>query len=234
MYRALQVTPPFFEVGPKAYLYGERALALAKHADAASAKYAVPVIFTPQYVDIRLIAGEMKNVLVFAQHMDYLPVGRGVGSVLPEAVRAAGAAGVLLNHAERKLSPEDLERTLDRADEVGLATMVCADNLKEAATIARLHPDIIIAEAPELIGTGRRAANDPEVISRLNQAVWEIDQDIRVLHGAGISTAQDVYDVIAAGAQATGSSSGIVKAEDPLAMAEDMIRSVRMAWDATH
>ena len=35
----------------------------------------------------------------FAQHMDYLPVGRGLGSV-SEAVKAAGAVGVMLNHAE--------------------------------------------------------------------------------------------------------------------------------------
>lgn len=234
MVRGLEITPPFFEIGPKAYLYGDAVLALAKHADAMGRKYRVQVILTPQYVDISSVACEMKSALVFAQHMDYLPVGRGIGSVLPEAVKAAGAAGVLLNHAERKLSREDLERTMHRADEVGLATMVCADNLQEAIAVARLKPDILIAEAPELIGAGRRAENDPEVIATINQAVWDIDPHIRVLHGAGISSGQDVYDIIAAGAQGTGSTSGIIKASDPLAMTEEMIRSVRMAWDASH
>ncbi len=234
MYRGLEITPPFFEIGPKAYLYGEGMLALAKHADAMSRKYGVQVIVTPQYVDIAPVACEMKSVLVFAQHMDYLPVGRGIGSVLPEAVKAAGAAGVLLNHAEKKLSRQDLERTMVRADEVGLATMVCADNLDEAIAIARLRPNIIIAEAPELIGAGKRVDNDAEVISSINRAIWDIDPDIRVLHGAGISSGRDVYDIIAAGAQGTGSTSGILKASDPLAMTEEMIRSVRTAWDATH
>src|SRR5512136_679646 len=99
MYRGLEITPPFFEIGPKAYLYGDQVLALARQADAMGLKYGVQIIFTPQYVDIPLVAHEMKSVLVFAQHMDDLPIGRGIGSVLPEAVKAAGAAGVLLNHA---------------------------------------------------------------------------------------------------------------------------------------
>jgi len=234
MYRGLEITPPFFEIGPKAYLYGDQALALARQADAMGLKYGVQIIFTPQYVDIPLVAHEMKSVLVFAQHMDDLPIGRGIGSVLPEAVKAAGAAGVLLNHAEKKLSRDVLQRTLQRADEVGLATMVCADNLEEAVAIARMQPNIIIAEAPELIGVGKRGDNDRDVISRINQAVWAIDPAILVLHGAGISSGQDVYDIIAAGAQGTGSTSGIIKARDPLAMVEEMIRSVRAAWDATH
>ena len=84
------------------------------------------------------------------------------------------------------------------------------------------------------IGVGRRGDNDRDVISGINQAVWGIDPKIRVLHGAGISSGQDVHHIIAAGAQGTGSTSGIIKAEDPLAMLEEMIRSVRMAWDATH
>ena len=234
MYRGINITPPFFEIGPKAYLYGDQALALAMHADAMSSKYSVQIIFTPQSVDIRLLAHRMKSAMIFAQHMDCLEIGRGIGSVLPEAVKAAGASGVLLNHAEKKLSREVLERTMQRADQVGLATMVCADNLEEAMAIARLHPNIIIAEAPELIGVGKRGDDDREVIARINQAVWAIDPDIRVLHGAGISSGQDVYEIIAAGAQGTGSTSGIIKAKDPLAMLEEMIRSVRMAWDATH
>ena len=41
------------------------------------------------------------------------------------ALLAAGAAGVLLNHAEKRLSGEQLERALRRADGIGLATMVC-------------------------------------------------------------------------------------------------------------
>ena len=234
MYRGIEISPPFFEIGPKAYLYGQDVLKLARHADRVSAKYGIQIIFTPQYVDITALARGTKNLLIFAQHMDSLPIGRGVGSVLPEAVRAAGASGVLLNHAEKKLSLAELERTIQRADEVGLASMACADNVKEAEAIAKMHPNIIIAESPALIGVGKRAENDRQNITEINASIRAIDPEIRVLHGAGISCGQDVYDIISAGAQAAGSSSGIVKAVDPFAMIEEMISAVRTAWDNIH
>lgn len=234
MYRGLEITPPFFEIGPKAYLYGKEVLELARHADIVGRKYAVQVIITPQYVDIPLLAHEMVDVLVFAQHMDSLTVGRGVGSVLPEALKAAGAVGVMLNHTEKRLAKDELELTIKRADQIGLATMVCADTLQDAALIAQMEPNIIIAESPALIGVGKRDVNDRLAIDRINQAVREINPGIRVLHGAGISRGQDVYDVIAAGAQGTGSTSGIILSDDPFGMVEEMIRSVREAWDTTH
>ncbi len=234
MYRGVEITPPFFEIGPKAYLYGRAVLALARRADEVGPKYGVQVIITPQYVDIPLLARELSHTLVFAQHMDALEPGRGVGSVLPEALKEAGAVGVLLNHAEKRLSREELERTVRRADGVGLATMVCADDLEDATAVAHLAPNIIIAESPALIGVGRRDAQSRQEVARINEAVWKVNPEIRVLHGAGISTGKDVYDIIAAGSQGAGSTSGIILAKDPGAMLEEMIRSMRRAWDDRH
>jgi triosephosphate isomerase (TIM) len=234
MYPGLDLKPPFFEIGPKAFLYDQAVLDLARHADETSRKYDVRILFTPQAVDIRLVVAGTRDLLVFAQHMDSLPVGRGVGSILPEAVKAAGAVGVLLNHVEKRLSMDELERTLRRADEVGLASMACADTLDDAVTIARMAPNIIIVESPDLIGGGRRAENDREAVARINQTIWAINPEIRVLHGAGIASGQDVYNIIAAGSQAAGSTSGIIKAPDPFAMLEEMIRAEREAWDQIH
>ena len=234
MYRALDITPPFFEVGPKAYAFGEAVVDLARHADELSRTYGVQIVLTPQYTDIPLVAAAVERVLVFAQHMDPLVPGRGVGSVLPEALRAAGARGVLLNHVERRLSRTDLARAMRRADEVGLATMVCADDLKDALQIAELGPNVIIVEAPDLIGAGGGRNGGGSPIDQINQAIWDVNPEIRILHAAGIGSAQDVYDVIAAGAQGTGSSSAIFTAADPLAMLGDMVRAVREAWDSRH
>ena len=116
--------PPFFEVGPKAYLYGEEFVELAKFADQLSKKYDVRIVATPQYVDIPMVAKETENIFVFAQHMDSLRPGRGIGSVLPEALKAAGADGTFLNHAEKRISIDELEKTITRAKEVGLMTIV--------------------------------------------------------------------------------------------------------------
>ncbi len=232
MNKNLKITPPFFEIGPKAYMYGERVLKLAKAADEASKKYGVHIIFTPQYVDIRMVAQSTKRLLVFAQHMDPIQVGRGLGSVLPEAIKAAGAVGVMLNHAEQPMTISDLNKAIKRADEIGLASIVCADTLEEAEAIAHFSPNIIVAEPTKLIGGGR--PSDEKYIIRTTAAIKKINPEIQVLQGAGISNATDVYNVIKAGAEATGTTSGIMKAQNPEAMVEEMIRAVRIAWDEVH
>ena len=165
MYRGLEITPPFFEVGPKAYMFGPEMLRLLIRADELSRVYDVQLIIDPQYVDIPVIAQQVQRVLVFAPHMDPIALGRGQGAVLPEAIKAAGAAGVVLNHVERRLSGDELARTIRRADEVGLATMVCADDAEGAVSIAELAPNIIVVESPELIGTGTGGEHDSATIA---------------------------------------------------------------------
>lgn len=234
MYGGLLITPPFFELGPKAYLYGEKAVQMAVFADQLSRRYNVQIIFTPQYADISRAAGATKDLLVFAQHMDPIRPGRGIGSVLPESLKQAGAQGVLLNHAEKSLEYDILEKTIQRADEVGLASLVCAGSLDEIRRVAMMNPNIVLAEPPELIGVGKRSDEDQKAIQKINNLVGDINPAIRVLHGAGISNGQDVYDIIALGAQAAGSTSGVLLADDPFAMLEEMIHNVRKAWNDTH
>lgn len=232
MYAGLEITPPFFEVGPKAYMYGAEIVRLAIRADALSEEYGVQIVITPQDVDISAVAQNVERVLVFAQHMDSLRPGRGVGSALPEALRAAGAVGALLNHAECPVPQGELSQLIGRADEVGLATLVCADGAAAAVNVAHHAPNIIIVEVPALIGTGRPTAARNVGIADTDRAIWQVNPAIRALHAAGIGSAQDVYDVIVAGAQGTGSSSAIFTATEPEAMLGAMIRATREAWDA--
>lgn len=234
MLEDFDITPPFFEIGPKTYLYGSRVLELAKAADEAGRRYNVRIIFTPQYVDIPLVARQTSHIYVFAQHMDSLRTGRGIGAVLPEAVKEAGAVGVLLNHIEKPLGLRDIYRTIKRADEVGLATLVCADNPQEAAAIAHLSPNIILAEPPELIGSIESGVTSRDYVANTNELVRSVNPRIRVLHSAGIRDPQDVADIVSMGAEATGCTSAIVKAEEPAAMLEAMIRAMRVAWDKAH
>jgi len=165
--------------------------------------------------------------------MDPLRTGRGIGSVLPEAVKAAGARGVLLNHSEKKMTLSDLRMAISRADEVGLATLVCADNLAEARAIAQFSPNIILAEPPELIGSAAGAVGDRGYIKEINEAIREINPEISILHGAGIHSAKDVEDVMLLGAEATGCTSGILKSKDPVRSMREMIRTLRETWDRT-
>jgi triosephosphate isomerase len=147
-------------------------------------------------------------------------------------VKAAGAVGVMLNHAEKLISLEVLSQTIKRADEVGLATIVCADTVEDVKNIAQLSPNIIVAEPTSLIGTGQ--TSDMNYVRDTIHMVKKINPEIMVLQGAGISTGKDVYDIIMAGAEATGCTSGIIKAKDPHAMTEEMIYALRTAWDKLH
>ncbi len=224
-----KVKVPFFEIGPKSYLYGDDILELAKAADKASEKYGVDIIFTTPIVDIRRVKENTKRIHVFAPHMDAITPGRGLADILPESLVAAGAEGVMLNHCEKPLSFEVLEKTIVRAKEVGLTTIVCADSLAEASKIATLTPDIIVAEPSELIGTGMSVGK--EYVEAATQSVKKVNKDILVLTAAGIANGQDVYNTMIAGADATGSSSGVAKAADRAAMVDEMICAVRRAWD---
>lgn len=226
------IRAPFFEIGPKCFMWGDRMLKLAKEIDRIACKYDLDVIVTPQATGIRLLAENTEYIHVYAQHMDPLQPGRGLGSVLPEAVKAAGAVGVMLNHAERKLTPDTLRETIARADAVGLATIVCADTVEEIRQVALLAPNLIVAEPTDLIGTG--VASDMTYVKDTIAAVREINPDIMVLQGAGISGPDDVARVIRAGAMATGCTSGVMKAKDPEAAAEEMLWTLRKVWGEVH
>ena len=164
--------------------------------------------------------------------MDDIPVGRGLACVLPESIKAAGAVGVMLNHSERPLPSSTLARTLKRARELGLLSIVCADSMDETRAIAQMHPDLMITEPTELIGTGHAA--DLSYVKTSVDAIESIDPNIGILVGGGISSGEDVYKTIMAGADATGSSSGIVKAANPAAMVDEMLGALRQAWDDRH
>lgn len=225
----MTIKPPFFEIGPKTYLHGDDVLELALAADEAALRYDVDIIFTAPFVDIYRISKNTKHIHVFAPHMDPIRPGRGVADILPEAIQSAGAVGVMLNHCEKPLSLSALKKAIDRADEIGLFTIVCADSIAEAQAIAHLAPDIIVAEPSDLIGTGKVSSMD-YVLESIRK-VKAINPHILVLQAAGISSGEDVYRVIRAGAEATGSSSGIATASDRTAMVDEMIRAVRKAWD---
>lgn len=232
MYSNYKIRAPYFEIGPKCFMWGERMLRLAKAVDKIAAEYDLDVIITPQYADIRMIAENTSHIHVYAQHMDHLRPGRGLGSVLPESIKEAGAVGVMLNHAEKKLTLDEIEKTIARADEVGLATIVCADSVQEIEAVAKLSPNLIVAEPTELIGTG--VTSDMGYVRDTIEAVRRINPDIMVLQGAGISTPDDVARVIRAGALATGCTSGVMRAADPEAAARAMLSTLRAVWNEVH
>lgn len=227
------VRPPFFEIGPKAYLAGQEVIDLAAAADRAAAEHDVQVFFTAPLLELSRVAEATSHLIVQAPHMDPIERGRGVANILPESLLAAGARSVLLNHVERPVTFATLAGTVERAKEVGLMTMVCASSIAEIKACALLGPDIIVAEPTELIGTGQ--TSDTDYMRASAEAIHSIDPAIHVLQAAGIKHGDDVFRTMSVEwADGTGSSSGIATAPNPGAIAAEMIAAARRAFDERH
>lgn len=219
-----EIKSPFFIFNPKSYLFGEKLLDLVKRAEELAEQNDISIFVTSPFADIHSVSKNSKNIIVTAQHMDGISLGRGMGLVLPESLYNTGARAVFLNHAENPLTLNKLTKSIKRADDLNMLTIVCADSLLEAEAIAKLNPDILLCEPTELIGTGK--TSDEDYIKKTNKAIKKVNPNILVMQAAGISTADDVYKTIALGADGTGCTSGIVAADEPKQMLEDMIKSV--------
>ena len=219
-----KLRPPFFVVNPKAYLYGEEALKLAKEADRLAGAHDIDILFTVQYVDAYRIAQETEHLIITTQHMDSLMPGRGMGYILPEGLVAAGVQATFLNHAEHPVTVHELDVTMKRAKELGILTIVCADSIAEARAISTLEPDVMLCEPTELIGTG--TSSDISYMKQTNEAVKSVNPNMFVLQAAGISTPADVRKALESGAEGTGGTSGIIAQPDPVATLTEMITEV--------
>ena len=224
------IRTPYFEIGTKNYVYGDKLLEYALAADAAAEKYDVDVLFICPAVEIRRVAEHTKNLMVLAPYMDTLRPGRGMADILPEGLKAAGAVGVVINHCEKPMSLPQMKATIDRARELDMLVFACADTLDEAKAIANLHPDIINPEPSAIIGGGK-GVSPMDYVKDSIAVIKAIDPEIMVEQAAGITNGQQVYDFIMAGSEAAGAASGIMNAEDPLAMIDEMIAATRRAAD---
>ena len=163
--------------------------------------------------------------------MDTLRPGRGMADILPEALRAAGAEGVVVNHCEKPMSLPQIKKTIDRARELDMLVFACADTVAEAKAIAELHPDIINPEPSELIGGTGGGVSDMGYVKEVIKEIRAIDADILIEQAAGITNGEQVYNFIMAGSEAAGAASGIMNAKDPIAMIDEMIAATRRAKD---
>jgi len=224
-----KIRVPYFEIGTKNYIYGDEVIDMGRYFDDLSIKYDVDVIYIVPYTEIRAVAQATKKLIIFAPYMDAIRPGRGMGLVLPEAIKAAGAKGVLINHCERPMPVSAVKAVIDRANELDLLVLACADSIVEARAIAEFNPDIISPEPTELIGS--RTASDLSYVFETIRVIKAISPGTLVEQAAGITNGQQVYDFIMAGSEGTGSGSGIFTANDPRAVSEEMIAAVRKASD---
>jgi len=201
---------------------GSKALKIAQVMNKISKETGSSMAIAVQATDLSTCAKEV-NIPVFAEHIDPIKPGSHTGWTLPEAVKAAGAVGTLINHSEHRLKLADIDVCVTRAKELDLDHIVCTNNVPTSKAAAAFSPHFIAVEPPELIGgdISVTAAN-PEIVRKSVDAVKEIDKNVRVLCGAGVKNGRDVAKSIELGADGVLLASGIVKAQDKEKVIRDL------------
>ncbi len=184
----------------------------------------IEAIVCPQATDLSLVSKAVKKVKVFAQHADLISPGKNTGFLSPSAIFLSGARGTLLNHAEHQVPKEVLGKTVSLCRETGLVTIACATDEADSAIVAKISPDFVSVEPPELIGSGISVSSSkPEVIYGSVRAVRANSPGAKVLCGAGISSGEDVRKAIELGAEGVLLASYITLAKDVKAAVREII-----------
>ncbi len=212
---------PIIIVNFKAYreATGSRALELAKIHDSVAKKTGAKIMIAVQNADVYRVSNTV-SIHVLAQHADPVEFGAHTGSDLPEDLRFNGAWGVLINHSEDRTQSPGIEKTIKRCRQAGLKTVACAENITKAFEIAKMKPDYLAFEDPELIGSGRSISMlEPESVRKFADMVKKANKNRKrktaPLCGAGISTRQDVVRAMELGVDGILVASAIVKARNP-------------------
>lgn len=193
---------------------GQKAEELSKIcAELSGSVQVLPVV---QVVDLYRVKRAVGEKEVWTQHVDGVGYGQNTGWVLPEAIKEAGASGVLLNHSEHKLLPEadKLKTTLAMAGAVGLATLVFAGNLDDLKVVVGMKPSYVAYEPPELIGSkDHSVADQPEVVEEAAEIAKSAG--VPFLVGAGIHSPQDIRASLVHGAIGVAVARDVLESVDP-------------------
>lgn len=202
---------------------GRRAVELTQTIERASAGARATIAVCPQTADMHRVSTATRLV-VLAQHVDAIPPGSGTGATLLEAITEAGAAGSLLNHAERRLQLADLAASNARLHKAGLVRVICSDTVATTRAAAALHPDFVAIEPPELIGGDVSVTRaDPAIVRDAVAAASAVAPGMRVLCGAGVKTGEDLAAALKLGAGGVLLASGVVKAKDAGAALQSLL-----------
>lgn len=205
---------------------GKNALRLAKSCQSVAEETSVNIMVAPQYADIYRISQEL-DIPVLAQHIDAVDAGGHTGSILPESVKEAGAVGTLVNHSEQRMHLFNIDAVVKKVFSLKMSSVVCTNNIETSAAAATLNPDFVAIEPPELIGSGIPVSKaEPEIVEKTVNLIHDINKEVRVLCGAGISTGDDMKAAIELGSEGVLLASGIILADDPKKAMFDLVSKI--------
>ena len=151
------IRTPYFEIGTKNYIWGDKVLEYAQAADRAAEKYDIDVLFITTPVELRRVVENTRHLIVLAPYMDTLQPGRGMADILPEALKDAKVD----------------EKQLDRVEAIILSMTI-----KE-----RYHPEILNSSRKRRIAAG--SGTTVEDVNRLLKQYDQTKQLMKRFMGGG-------------------------------------------------
>ena len=205
---------------------GEKGLNIAKTAERISEENGITIGVCPQFVNIKTVCNEV-NIPVYGQHFDAIGPGSHTGHILLESLIEAGARGSLLNHSENRMLLSDIEKCINMAKDKNFETIVCTNNVNTSKSVAVLNPTMVAIEPPELIGTGIPVSQaNPEIVENTVKEVRNLNKEVIILCGAGISKGEDVKSAIDLGTQGVLLASGVVKSKNVEESIRELIKYI--------
>lgn len=204
---------------------GDKIIEFVKIAEKISKRYKIKIAVAPPQHLIGLVANS--SIPILAQHVDNSKVGSTTGFMIPELLKKSKVSGSLINHSEHRISSDEISKLVLKLRELKMISVVCVKDVAEAKKYAKLNPDYIAIEPPELIGSGKAVSKEkPELITKSADAVNSAKNKTKLLCGAGIVSGQDVTKALELGSKGILVASGIIKAKNWTKVIEEFSKAM--------
>ena len=204
---------------------GDKIIEFVKIAEKISKRYKIKIAVAPPQHLIGLVANS--SIPILAQHVDNSKVGSTTGFMIPELLKKSKVRGSLINHSEHRISSDEISKLVLKLRELKMISVVCVKDVAEAKKYAKLNPDYIAIEPPELIGSGKAVSKEkPELITKSADAVNSAKNKTKLLCGAGIVSGQDVTKALELGSKGILVASGIIKAKNWTKVIEEFSKAM--------
>ncbi len=204
---------------------GNKIIEFVKIAEKIAKKHKIKIAIAPPQHLIGLVSNS--SIPILAQHVDNFNVGSTTGYMIPELLKKSKISGSLINHSEHRISEKEIIALILRLKELKMISVVCVKDVAEAKKYAKLNPDYIAIEPPELIGSGKAVSKErPELITKSADAVNSANNKTQLLCGAGIISGQDVAKALELGSKGILVASGIIKAKDWTKIIEEFSKAM--------
>lgn len=204
---------------------GDKIIEFVNIVEKISKKYKIKIAVAPPQHLIGLVSNN--SIPILAQHVDNSKIGSTTGFIIPELLKKSKVRGSLINHSEHRISEKEITELVLRLRELKMISVVCVQDVSEAKKYAKLNPDYIAIEPPELIGSGKAVSKErPELITKAADTVNSANNKTKLLCGAGIVSGQDVSKAIELGSKGILVASGIIKAKNWTKVIEEFSKAM--------